>query len=120
MERDKICIVCQDFEANVGHQAEWCPNITCQKCGQPGHTKIQCMTGLEGMPLPNEVLLKVINFLNPKDLARCAQVNRKFRDVVCENPIYMCHVRLGDIQQLRGQEEEDLIQSIFHTIVHWK
>ena len=63
---------------NVGHQAEWCPNITCQKCEQPGHTKIHCMSGLEDMPLPNEVLLKILNSLNPKDLGRCAQVNRKF------------------------------------------
>ena len=89
MEREKICIVCQDFEANVGHQAERCPNITCQKCGQSGHTKIHCMTGLEDMPLHNEVLLKILNFMNRKDLARSAQVNRKFRDAVCENPIYM-------------------------------
>ena len=89
MERKKICIVCQDFEANVGHQAERCPNITCQKCGQSGHTKIHCMIGLEDMPLPNEVLLKILNFMNRKDLARSAQVNRKFRDAVCENPIYM-------------------------------
>ena len=96
MEGDRICIVCQDFEANVGHQAERCPNITCQKCGQPGHTKIHCMIGMENMPLPNEVLLKILNFLNPKDLARCAQVNRKFRDAVCENPKYV-HV---DVRKL--------------------
>ena len=43
MERGKICHVCQDFKENVGHQAEWCPNMTCQKCGQPGHGKIHCM-----------------------------------------------------------------------------
>ena len=86
MEGDKICIGCQDFETNVGHQGEWCPNIICQKCGQPGHTKIHCMTGLENMPLPNEVLFKILNFLNSsKDLARCSQVNTKFRDVVLDN-----------------------------------
>jgi len=80
----EICIVCQDFEANVGHQAKWCPKIICQKCGQPGHVKLHCMIGFENMPLPNEVLFKILNFLNSKDLAKCSQVCTRFGDVVNE------------------------------------
>jgi len=80
----EICLVCQDFEANVGHQAKWCPKIICQKCGQPGHVKLHCMIGFENMPLPNEVLFKILNFLNSKDLAKCSQVCTRFGDVVSE------------------------------------
>ena len=80
----EICLVCQDFEANVGHQAKWCPKIICQKCGQPGHVKLHCMIGFENMPLPNEVLFKILNFLNSKDLAKCSEVCTRFGDVVSE------------------------------------
>ena len=80
----EICFVCQDFEANVGHQTKWCPKIICQKCGQPGHVKLHCMIGFENMPLPNEVLFKILNFLNSKDLAKCSQVCTRFGNVVSE------------------------------------
>ena len=82
--RMEICLVCQDFEANVGHQAKWCPKIICQKCGQPGHVKLHCMIGFENMPVPNEVLYKILDFLNSKDLAKCSQVCIRFGDVVRE------------------------------------
>ena len=60
----KICIGCQDFEENVGHEAKWCPNIVCQKCEQKGHTKITCMSGHEDLKtLPNEILLKIIRYV---------------------------------------------------------
>ena len=64
MENLKICIGCQDFEEDVGHEAKWCPNIVCQKCKQKGHTKITCMLGHEDLKtLPNEILLKIIGFI---------------------------------------------------------
>ena len=64
MEGMKICIGCQDFEENVGHEAKWCPNIVCQKCEQKGHTKITCMSGHEDLKtLPNEILLKIIGYV---------------------------------------------------------
>ena len=64
MEDMKICIGCQDFEENVGHEAKWCPNIVCQKCEQKGHTKITCMSGHEDLKkLPNEILLKIIGYV---------------------------------------------------------
>ena len=64
MDNLKICIGCQDFEENVGHEAKWCPNIVCQKCKQKGHTKITCMLGHEDLKtLPNEILLKIIGYI---------------------------------------------------------
>ena len=61
----KICIGCQDFESNVGHEAIWCPNIVCQKCQQKGHTKITCMSGHEDLKtLPNEILVQIISYVS--------------------------------------------------------
>ena len=64
MDNLKICIGCQDFEENVGHEAKWCPNIVCQKCNQKGHTKITCLFEHEDLKtLPNEILLKIIGYI---------------------------------------------------------
>ena len=42
------------------------------------------MIGFENMPVPNEVLYKILDFLNSKDLAKCSQVCIRFGDVVRE------------------------------------
>ena len=65
MENMKVCIGCQDFESNVGHEAIWCPNIVCQKCQQKGHTKLTCMSGHEDLKtLPNEILFHIIRYVS--------------------------------------------------------
>ena len=92
----KVCIGCQDFESNVGHEAIWCPNIVCQNCQQKGHTKITCMSGHEDLKtLPNEILVKIIGYVaddaNLKfgypsifdDLDEFAKVSRRFQEI-CE------------------------------------
>ena len=63
MEEGNYCFICQDFEENVGHAAKWCPKIVCQKCGQKGHVKMGCMFGLEDFPLPNEIVLQILSYL---------------------------------------------------------
>ena len=42
------------------------------------------MNGLENMPVPNEVLFKILNLLNSKDLGQCSLVSTRFEDVVSE------------------------------------
>ena len=96
MENLKICIGCQDFEEDVGHEAKWCPNIICQKCKQKGHTKITCMLGHEDLKtLPNEILLKIIGHIcddtNSRvkypttfdDLGEFSRVSKRFQET-CE------------------------------------
>ena len=96
MEDMKICIGCQDFEENVGHEAKWCPNIVCQKCEQKGHTKITCMSGHEDLKtLPNEILVKIISYVSNDatskvkypttfdDLYELAKVSKKVQEI-CE------------------------------------
>ena len=65
-DQEKICDTCQDFESNVGHKSQWCPDMVCKKCGQKGHNKIGCMIGMEDLPLPNEILDKIFRILNTK------------------------------------------------------
>ena len=96
MENMKVCIGCQDFESNVGHEAIWCPNIVCQKCQHKGHTKITCMLGHEDLKtLPNEILVKNIGYVSNDaylkfgypsifdELDEFANVSKRFQEI-CE------------------------------------
>ena len=82
MEADKLCFLCQDYELNVGHQAKWCPKLVCLKCGQKGHSKVNCMWKLENLPLPNEILLKIFSYLRVEDLDRCSQVSKRVHEII--------------------------------------
>ena len=91
MEEAKICFICQDFEKNVGHAAKWCPKNICQKCGQNGHVKTGCMFGLENFPLPNEIFLQILGYLDGKDLEQCVKVSKRFKDI--------CKIRQLDVRK---------------------
>ena len=70
-----------DFEDNVGHDTSRCPNNLCKKCGQTGHTKLYCMTHMKNLPLPNEIVVKILSYLSIIDLGRCAQVSKRLKDI---------------------------------------
>ena len=74
MDKEIKCLICQDFKVNVGHETRWCPKNPCKKCGQNGHSKMECMVGFENLPLPNEILLKILNYLDKQSLRQCFQV----------------------------------------------
>ena len=80
MVLEKQCLICQDLEDNVGHETSWCPNNPCKKCGQTGHTKLNCMGHMKNLPLPNEIVEKVLSYLSIIDLGRCAQVSKRLKD----------------------------------------
>ena len=121
MDHMKICIGCQDFEANVGHEAIWCPNIVCQKCHKNGHTKITCMSGHEDMKtLPNEILIKIISYVcddaNSKDkyrttfdyLDEIAKVSERFQKI-CETQKEIVIDKALKIQEVTLQSLPTLI-----------
>ena len=81
MEFEKICFICQDFESSVGHKTKDCPNIICEKCGQKGHVKVQCMFKMENLPLPDEILLKIFSYLSFKDIGSCSQVCKRTHEI---------------------------------------
>ena len=81
MDEPKVCLVCQDFESNIGHETKWCPKIKCKKCGKNGHTKVNCMINMENLPLPNEVMFKILGYLNLKDLGQFGRVSKRTRDI---------------------------------------
>ena len=66
MEDRIMCYVCQDFKINVGHETKWCPKNACKKCGQKGHAQMGCMTGKQNLPMPDEILLKILSYLDIK------------------------------------------------------
>ena len=66
MEDRIMCYVCQDFKINIGHETKWCPKNVCKTCGQKGHSKMGCMTGMQNLPMPDEILLKILSYLDIK------------------------------------------------------
>ena len=75
------CFLCQDFKINVGHDTESCPRRICEKCGQHGHIKLECMVGFENFPLPNEIIFKIFDYLDTKSLYQCCKVSKRIRGI---------------------------------------
>ena len=96
-EKEKICDTCQDFESNVGHESQWCPDMICKKCGQKGHNKIRCMVGMEDLPLPNEILYKIFSYLGHKELLQCEKVSKRVREVCKNQKLWPCGNKCWDI-----------------------
>ena len=76
-----MCFVCQDFKIHIGHETKWCPYNICKKCGQKEHIKMECMLGMEDLPLPNKILAKIFSYLSLKDLGNCAQVSKRVWEI---------------------------------------
>ena len=72
------CYKCVDFKKNVGHETKWCRKNICKKCGQSGHTKMDCMVDFENFPMPNEILYMIFRHLNQEDKNQWAMVCKRF------------------------------------------
>ena len=103
MDNSAICFTCQDFKVNVGHETKWCPKNICKKCGQNSHTKIGCMVDYENLPLPNEILLKIFDYLDDEELDKCSKVSVKINEI-CDKLIKSRESKetMQSIQQLRN------------------
>ena len=89
IETKNYCAICQDFEVRVGQGSMQCPQIVCLKCQQNGHTKIQCLFNKENLPFPDEILLKIISYLNVIDLRRFAQVSKKLQKICMDKSLIL-------------------------------
>ena len=89
METKKYCAICQDFEVSIGHKSVQCPKIVCLKCGQKGHGKVQCLFDIENLPFPDEILLKIIGYLNLVDLRKCAEVSKRLQKICMDKSLIL-------------------------------
>ena len=89
METRNYCVICQDFEVSIGHGSMQCPQIVCLKCGQKGHTKIHCLFTKENLPFPDEILLKILGYLNVIDLRQCAQVSKRLQKICMDKSLIL-------------------------------
>lgn len=87
MEDRIMCYVCQDFKINIGHETKWCPKNVCKTCGQKGHSKMGCMTGKQNLPMADEILLKILSYLDIKDLDQCAKVSKRVRQICLDDTL---------------------------------
>ena len=104
-EESELCLICQDFKLHVGHETKWCPSIVCKKCCQIGHAQIECMFGMENLPMPDEILLKILRYLNLGDLISCSKVSKRLKGI-CMDETLSYHTYHSAISYLRLQDEE--------------
>ena len=111
MESEKVCIICQDFETYVGHETDNCPKNPCQNCGEIGHIKINCVSWKKSLrlsieneyppskrqklsnssfeDLPDEVILRVFNNLDIKNLICCGHVSKRIRAISQDESLWL-------------------------------
>ena len=89
MEAEKYCVICQDFKIRVGHGSMQCPKIVCMKCGEKGHPKIHCLFGMENVSFPDEILLKILGYLDLIDLRKCARVSKRFHKICMDKSLIL-------------------------------
>ena len=104
-EESELCLICQDFKLHAGHETKWCPSIVCKKCGQIGHAKMECMCGMENLPMPDEILLKILRYLNLGDLISCSKVSKRLKGI-CLDETLIYHTYHSAISFLRLQDEK--------------
>jgi hypothetical protein len=57
---------------------------TDKNCIQSVHTKMECMIGMDSLPFPDEIVLKILGYLSLGELIQCARVS-KMLNVICED-----------------------------------
>ena len=87
VEKVKFCTICQDFEIIIGHGSMQCPRIVCRRCGQKGHTKIHCLFESENLPLPDQIFLKIIGYLDVIDTIHCSQVSKRLQKICMDKSL---------------------------------
>ena len=101
----ELCWICQKFKVHVGHETKSCPSIICKKCGKSGHAKMGCMFEMENLPLPDEILLKILGYLNLGDLIECSKVSKRLKGVCLDKTLSyhtyhsaIIHLSLQDVK----------------------
>ena len=108
MEEGEQCLICQDFKFHVGHETKWCPSIVCKKCGKNCHSQMECMFGMENLPMPDEILLKILGYLNLGDLIACSKVSKRVKGI-CLDKNLSYHTYHSAISYLCLQDEKKIM-----------
>ena len=57
---------------------------TNKNCIQSVHTKMERIIGMESLPFPDEIVLKILGYLNFGQLIQCARVSKRWKNI-CED-----------------------------------
>ena len=110
-EEREQCLICQDFKLHVGHETKWCPSIICKKCGKNGHAKVECMVDFENLPMPDEILIKILGYLNLGDLIECSQVSKRLKEV-CLDKTLSYHTYHSAVSDLCLQDQKIIMNVV--------
>ena len=54
----------------------------CKKSvNKSAHARNKCMAGMENLPLPDEIVLKILGYLDLGDLKKCARVSKRLNNI---------------------------------------
>ena len=99
MAKEEFCLNCQQWD--VDHQAQWCPQIKCRKCGKNGHVLLHCQTNFPQIfPFPDEIILKIFGYLCSLELGNCAQVSKKWRRITLDQELH-CRSFQGKVNSVQ-------------------
>ena len=99
MALEDFCLFCQQWD--VGHETAWCPQTTCRKCGENGHTIKHCQDSFQFFQLPDELLLQILGYLCSYNLANCAQVSKRWRNIVLDKKL-QCQSFHGECEEFQN------------------
>ena len=60
---------------------------TDKKCLQSAYTKIESMVGMESLPFPDEIVLKILSYLGLGELIQCARVSKRLNRICMDKSL---------------------------------
>ena len=75
------------------------------------HTKIECMIGIENMPFPDEIILKILHYLRLGELIQCARVSKRL-NTICKDGSSSYGSSMSAMKDLTVKDRKSIIDMV--------
>ena len=81
----------------------------CKKSvNKSAHARNKRMAGMENLPLPDEIVLKILGYLNLGQLIQCARVSKRFNNIVKDKSLNYSSMMLA-MKDLTAKDRKVII-----------
>ena len=81
----------------------------CRKSvNKSAHARNKRMAGMENLPLPDEIVLKIFSYLNLGQLIQCARVSKRFNNIVKDKSLNYSSMMLA-MKDLTAKDRKVII-----------
>ena len=81
----------------------------CKKSvNKSAHARNKRMAGMENLPLPDEIVLKIFSYLNLGQLIQCARVSKRFNNIVKDKSLNYTSMMLA-MKDLTAKDRKVII-----------